>query len=109
MGNIYIDRECIVKALAKLSLQSGPGPDGIPPHCIKYGGDIILEAVVDLARSTLEEGWVPDPLKGTWITPIWKGSDREDPSDYRPISITNHNLEVIERIIRKHILDFPTF
>ena len=38
--------------------------------------------------------------------PIWKNKDRVDPADYRLISIANHLLKLIERLIRKAITDF---
>ena len=54
---------------------------------------------------TLEEGMIPDVLKTTWVTPIWKGKTKDDPSDYRPISITNHIMKVVERVVRKQLVD----
>ena len=53
-------------------------------------------------------GWIPDVLKETWITPVWKGSNKEEPSDYRPIAITNHLMKVLERIVRLQLVDFLT-
>ena len=50
-------------------------------------------------------GYIPDILKPVWVTPIWKGVDREETANYRPISIINHVLKVIERIVRKQIAD----
>ena len=49
----------------------------------------------------MDISYIPEKLRGVWVTPIWKNTDREDPADYRPISITNHILKVIERVIRK--------
>ena len=40
-----------------------------------------------------------------WVIPIWKGSDKEQASDYRPISLTSHIGKVIERIFRKAMTD----
>ena len=45
-------------------------------------------------------------LRPGWVTPVWKKSDREDPSDYRPISITNHILKVIERVISEQLTNY---
>ena len=43
-----------------------------------------------------------------WVTPVWKGSDKEDPKDYRPIAITNHLMKVIERVVRVQLVDYLT-
>ena len=55
---------------------------------------------------SMELWLIPKILRSVWVTPIWKKSDREDPSDYRPISITNYILKVIERVIRKQMADY---
>ena len=51
-------------------------------------------------------GYIPDILKPVWVTPIWKGVDREETANYCPISIINHVLKVIERIVRQQIANF---
>ena len=101
--NIVFSFNEVQEILNKLPLKSGPGPDGLPPHCLKYGGSLVVEAICDIGTSTLEEGLIPEEMKSTWVTPIWKGKDKEDPSDYRPIAITNHIMKVIERIARRQI------
>ena len=37
-----------------------------------------MEAIADLARESLQLGYIPEILKPVWITPLWKGSDREE-------------------------------
>ena len=73
---------------------------------LKYGGIFIVDAVADLTRDTLFNGYIPEILKPVWVTPIWKGVDREEAVNYRPISITNHILKVIERVVRQQMADF---
>ena len=55
------------------------GPDGLPVHIFKYGGDIIVEAVNDIVTDSMEQGLVLESLKMGWITPIWKGEDSSNP------------------------------
>ena len=55
-----------------------------------------------------DSGWIPDAMNETWITPVWKGTNKGNPSDYRPIAITNHLMEVLERVVRLEIVDFLT-
>ena len=83
--------------IAGLSNSAAIEPDGLPVHIFKYGGDIFIEAVNDIATVSMEQGEVPDSLKMGWITPIWKGEDSCNPINYRPISLTSHLSKVIER------------
>ena len=48
---------------------------GVLPHCLKYGDEIILIAVVELGCEMFSEGTIPEQLKGTWGSPEWKGKD----------------------------------
>ena len=103
-----VDPEKVKEILKELPTKSGPGPDGIPPHCLKYGGETVISAMCDIAGDMFRSGDIPDGLKDTWITPVWKGTNKEEPSDYRPIAITSHVMKVIERMVRTQVVDFLT-
>ena len=72
------------------------------------GGRLIIEAIVDIGRISIEDSVIPGILRPVWVTPVWKKTNREDPSDYRPISITNHILKVIERVISEQMTNYLT-
>ena len=71
-----VDPEKVKDILRKLPTKSGPGPDGIPPHCLKYGGVTAVSAVSDIAGEMFRSGYIPEGLKDTWITPVWKGLNK---------------------------------
>ena len=75
------------------------GSDGLLVHVYKYGGKFIIDAIVEITRDSIDKETIPDILKLGWITPLWKGSDSQDPVDYRPISLTAHLGKIIEQII----------
>ena len=62
--------------------------------------------MTNIITLSLESGEIPSFLKEGWITPIWKGTDREDPKDYRPISLTSHTIKIMERVIRESMTEF---
>lgn len=53
LTDIFVDYENVEKIIKKLSSQSGPGQDGVPPHCMKNGGTLIVETITDIARDSL--------------------------------------------------------
>ena len=61
---------------------------------------------MDIIRTSLDEGILPDILKKAWITPIWKGGPKEDPKEYRPISLTSHVGKLAERVVRKQVQSY---
>ena len=67
---------------------------------------MVVSAVVDIARQSLQENEIPPLLKQGWVTPIWKGSDLSLPSDYSPISLTCHLGKILERLVRSQVTDY---
>ena len=63
----------------------------------------MIDAIADIGMSSINEGKIPKILKIGWISPIWKGNERDIPSDYRPISLTSHIGKLIERIVRHQL------
>ena len=45
--------------IAGLNNSAAMGPDGLSVHIFKYGGDVIINAVNDIATQSMEEGVVP--------------------------------------------------
>ena len=106
INDIYVNKELVKEALRKMKSGSAIGPDGVPVECLKNGGELILEAISDIVRTSVDQKKIPNILKLAWISPIWKGGSKEDPKDYRPISLTSHIGKLVERIIRKQIQDY---
>ena len=92
--------------VSKLNNGTSMGPDGLPVHIFQYGGNIIIEAINDITRDSIDSGSIPDFLKKGWITPLWKGGDMGDPANYRPISLMTHLSKIMKRIMRKEMEDF---
>ena len=65
------------------------------PFTTSSVGLFVLEAITEIARMSLMEGVIPLTLKPVWVTPIWKESDKEEATNYWPISITDHLLKVV--------------
>ena len=59
---------------------------GVPIKCVKLACDCICEAITDLYNHSIAQGIVPDILKISKVTPIDKGGDTMDPTNYRHIS-----------------------
>ena len=50
-------------------------------------GDHIYEAVTKVYNLSIEQGIVPHILKISKVTPVEKGGDITDPTNFRPISV----------------------
>ena len=55
---------------------------------------------------SLEEGIVPLEWKDANITPLFKKGSRNKSENYRPVSLTSVICNLLERLIKDHLVDF---
>ena len=66
---------------------------------MKYCGDIITPCIASIINNSISSGLFPDKLKEARVLPIFKSGVKEEPENYRPISI----LPTISKIYERHI------
>ena len=59
LETLHFDEEETRKVLTKLSNGAAVGPDRIPTLCYKYGGNLVVTALTDIARQSLETNQIP--------------------------------------------------
>jgi hypothetical protein len=52
----------------------------------------------------LDSGIMPDDINLAFITPIFKGGDKSEPANYRPVALTNHITKAFEKVVKQEIL-----
>ena len=77
----------------------------------KISAKILIELKEELSiplciifNKSLKEGSVPDDWKLANVSPIFKKGNRDNPGNYRPISLTCIICKVMESILRDHIM-----
>ena len=75
------------------------GLDGKGQRILKLACDIISPSIADLINESTTTGHFPNQLKLAKVFPIFKNGAKDDPSNYRPISI----LPAISKIFEKHV------
>ena len=93
-------------AIEKIPNGASPGPDGVPFCVLKNSKVTIARMLVSIYKSSLASGNIPEVLKLAFISPIHKGGSRADPAQYRPISLTSHISKILERILRRTLVNF---
>ena len=58
-----------------------------------------------LFKKSLSSGTVPKKWKNVTVTPIHKGEDRHAAKNYRPITITSVLCRLLEKIIKKSVME----
>jgi hypothetical protein len=93
----------IVKAIGQINNFSTAGPDGWSAILIKNCKTELAKPIYLMWRKSLDTGKIPQCLKAANIAPIYKGGDRSEAKNYRPVALTSHLIKIFERIIRERI------
>jgi len=84
---------------------SNPG-DGITTLVIKQCRSVLAPIICDLVNLSLVSGIVPNDLKKSRVTIIFKSGDRTLPGNYRPKSILPVLSKILERVVHSQLTKF---
>ena len=106
LKDIEIKEEEIQQMLEKLQPRKAPGPDGIPPGILSAAAKQLARPLATLFKQTLDEGKLPDEWKKALVSPIYKRKgSKTSPNNYRPVSLTCIVCKIMEKIVRKAVMD----
>ena len=91
----------MLKLLNKLINGKATGLYNIPNTVLKESADIIAPSLTFMFNFSIMSRAFPDDLKMAKVTPAFKGGDRDDLGNYRPISV----LPTVARIFEKLVYD----
>ena len=96
-----------VKALLKnLKENSASGPCDIFCKVLKECHRSLAYPVYLLLKKSYETSTLPRNWKRNNIAPIYKKGRKDDPLNYRPISLTSVLCKIMEKIIKKRIVEY---
>ncbi len=92
--------------VSSLKNTNSTGHDGINNFLIKKYFEHIGNPLLHICNKILTCGIYPNCLKRAIIVPIYKGGDRLDINNYRPISLTPSISKIIEKVIKSRLMSF---
>ncbi len=106
ISEIEIDDKTIEKKLNKLKPGKAAGPDGIHPTFLKETAKNISKPLAIIFNKSIKEGTLPQDWKKAHVTAIHKKSSKQEPGNYRPISLTSVCCKIMEAIIRDNVVNY---
>ena len=104
-----VDQSSIDKLLKEIKTDKATGLDGISNKLLKLSAPFISKSITDLFNFSIQTNTFPDDWKIAKVSPIFKTGERNDPNNYRPISVTPTISRIFEKIIsiqmQSYILD----
>lgn len=96
----------IKESITELKTGKAPGNDEITAEILKEIKEIIAEPLTYIFNLSISNGIWPKSLKVGIIKPLYKGGDKTQVINYRPISLISSIAKVYEKIIKRRIDSF---
>jgi len=110
MPDINITTPGILKLLQNLDIHKASSSDSISSRVLKETAEPIAPILRSIFTFFMDSGTVPGDWRNAYnINPIYKKGDHSQPSNYRPISLTNIVSNIFEHILSSHITKHLTY
>lgn len=105
---VLLDADCneVDNILMSLRSDSAPGWDNIPICFLKLARHEVVPVITHLGNICFRTGIFPTALKASIITPVYKGGERDDVSNYRPISVLSAISKILEKMVNGRLLNY---
>ncbi|KAK4817156.1 hypothetical protein QYF61_002890 [Mycteria americana] len=98
-GAPIIQGEMVSDLSHHLDTHKSMGPDEIHPRVLKELADVLTKPLSIIYQQSWLTGEVPADWRLANVTPIYKKGWKEDPGNYRPVSLTSVPGKLMEQII----------
>ncbi|GAB0175916.1 mitochondrial enolase superfamily member 1 [Grus japonensis] len=93
--------------LGKFNIHKSMGPDGMHPRALRELADVLAMPLSIIFERSWRTGEVPKDWRKANVTLVFKKGKKEDPGNYRPVSLTSIPGKMMEQlilgVINKHV------
>ena len=103
-----VTEDFVIDAIKRLKPNKATGLDKISARLLKDSGQIIAPTLTSLFNRSLQTETFPSIWKNATVVPLHKKGDKQDPSNYRPISILPTLSKILERAVHTQFYGYLT-
>ena len=86
-----------------LDLRKAPGPDGLSIEFYTHCWPIVKDEVVSMLRKMFFTETIHSHIKTGYLTQIYKKGQKNEITNYRPISLLNYDLKILTKCLTNRI------
>ena len=94
-----ISANTVFRMLGCLDIRKSTGPDGFSTHFLQEVACEIAAPLVKLYNASLQTRTIPSDWKRSNVTAVYKSGSRDDPSNFRPISVVPIIAKILEKLV----------
>ena len=99
----------VEEIINSLRVNTSSGVDDIPTVVIKILGNVLSGPLVNLINEHIRSGIFPAEFKCAKVVPIHKNGGKDNPNNYRPISLLPSLSKIFERVLYNRLFDYFTY
>ena len=96
----------IINVIDSLNINKAVGYDSVSPFFLRIASTILVPYIQVFIDCCFANGIFPENATTATMVPIFKKGERDNPTNYRPISILTGFAKIFERIIFKRLITF---
>ena len=101
-----VDLSTIILTIKELNETNAFGSDGIPFKFIRDALPVVVFYILVIVNTSIVTLTFPSNWKYPHVLPFFKGGDKNEVSNYRPISLLPILSKVLEKIVSKQLMSY---
>ena len=106
IDNILTDTDEVISLCREIEILKSSGIDGISSRICKDAFLALADQLTYLFNCSLSSGIFPDEWKTAKVVPLFKGGNKENVENYRPISLLPLPGKILEKIVHSRLTDY---
>ena len=106
MALLLTNTDEVKKIISNLKTNKAAGDDNVRPGLLKRCWESLTKPITHIINLSFSTGIVPDQLKLAKVIPVFKKKDKQDPGNYRPISLLSIINKIMEKVMYTRVMSF---
>ena len=106
LNDLKFNKGILIDFIKNIEINKSSGLDKISSKCLKDALMVLSSQLAHIFEISIKNGMFPNEWKKGTIVPLYKGGNREDVSNYRPVSLLPIPGKLLEHFIHDHITEF---